>query len=188
MSIEWITVILSAATLVVIAASALAAVIQLRHLRASNQLDALLEILEQWNDPSVLNAYSHFHTIDKKLDDPAYVTMLRTGRSHDRGSFPEFLVFDLWEQVGTYVKHRLIDETTFLDLASRQVLNAYRRGAPMVEILRTAGGPAVFENFEYLAARALLYERRYPDGSYPRSTPRMAQLEPVDPSPQPPSA
>lgn len=43
----------SVATLVVVGAAATAALIQLRHLRTSNQLTAFLGILNQWNLPVV---------------------------------------------------------------------------------------------------------------------------------------
>jgi len=47
MSVEIVNVMVSAATLVVVAAAATAALIQLRHLRTSNQLTALLGIMNQ---------------------------------------------------------------------------------------------------------------------------------------------
>jgi len=175
---ETIGIALSALTLVVIAATAVAAIVQLRHLRASNQLSALLEILDQWNQPSLQAAYSHFakHMADK-LADPEYLKLLNSGASPDRGSNPEFLVFDLWEQIGAYCKHGLIDEGILLDVVATQVFNAWKRAWPVVKILRAKNGPAVFENFEYLAVKSELYSRRHIDGSYPPGVPRFPDLE-----------
>jgi len=71
-SAEWIGVVLSASTLIVIAATAVAAVIQRRHLRASNQLSALLEILDQRNTPGLREAYARFFSdLPSRLSDPA---------------------------------------------------------------------------------------------------------------------
>ena len=177
MSGETISIALSAATLIVIAATAIAAIVQLRHLRTSNQLTALLEILDQWNQPTLLAAYSHFNqNMPDKIDDPEYVKVLQTGGSMDRGAHPEFLVCDLWEQVGTYAKYGLIDETILLDIVAAQVSNAWKRVWPAIEIIRRRTGPATFENFEYLAVRAELFQRRTPNGVYPRNLPRMADL------------
>jgi len=178
-SVEWIGIMLSAATLLVIGATAVAAVVQLRHLRASNQLSALLEILDQWNTPALREAYARFYSdLPAKLSDPDFRADYASKGSIDRSAHPEMLVFDLWEQVGTYAKHGLIDERILLDIISSQVLNAWRRAAPALEIARKANGPATAENFEYLAVKAARWNTKYSDGTYPRGYPRMAELEP----------
>ena len=179
MSIEWIGIMLSDATLLVIGETAVAAVIQLRHLRASNQLSALLEILDQWNAPALRDAYARFHSdLPAKLADPQFRADYSKEGSMDRSTHPEMLVFDFWEQVGTYTKHGLIDERILLDIISAQVFNAWKKASPAVELARKANGGAVAENFEYLAVRAALWNKRYSDGTYPRGFPRMAELEP----------
>jgi len=103
MSSETVGLILAAVTLLVIGASAVAAIVQLRHLRASNQLSALLEIMNQWNQPALQAAYGEFAgTMSRRISDPEYVTLLESPSFIDREKHPEFLIFDLWEQVGTY--------------------------------------------------------------------------------------
>jgi hypothetical protein len=177
MSGESIGIALSVLTLVVIAATAVAAIVQLRHLRASNQLSALLGILDQWNQPAFQSAYSQFHqNIAAKLADPTYQKLLRSGGSPDRGSHPELLVFDFWEQVGTYCKHGLIDENIFLDIVSAQVSNAWKRACPAIELIRVGNGDSACENFEYLAVRSELYSRKHAGGSYPPGLPRFKEL------------
>jgi hypothetical protein len=177
MSAESISIALSAATLAVIAATAVAAIVQLRHLRASNQLSALLEILDQWNQPSLRLAYSHFISeMPAKVADPKYLKSLESSGSFDRTAYPEFLVFDLWEQLGTYAKYRLIDETMLLDIVASQVLSAWHRASPAIDAMRRRGGLAVFENFEYLAVRAEAFNKRFPGGTYPPGMLRMAQV------------
>ncbi len=177
MNAEVMNLVLSTVTLVVVAAAAVAAIVQLRHLRASNQLNALLAILDQWSQPTVRAAYVEFsRRMPEKLADPEYVAALRAPGSLDRGTYPEFLVFDLWEQVGTYAKHGLIDESILLDITSSQVSNAWKLAAPVVAIVRATHGPSSFENFEYLAVRSDLWTKRYPNGTYPAGLPRMPQL------------
>ena len=173
MNPETLNLVLSAATLIVVAAAAIAAIVQLRHLRQSNQISALLEILNQWNQPALQQAYAEFSRMPDKLKDPAYVERLNAPGSLDRGNHPEFLVCDFWEQVGTYAKHGLLDERILLDIVSAQVANAWKLAAPMLAISRARHGLSVFENFEYLAVHAEQWSRRYPDGTYPAGLPRM---------------
>ncbi|HKU81677.1 MAG TPA: hypothetical protein VJP76_05860 [Candidatus Tumulicola sp.] len=177
MSAETLNLVLSAATLVVVAAAAVAAIVQLRHLRQSNQIDALLEILNQWNQPALQRAYVEFFHLAEKLADPAYLALLNVPGSIDRGTHPEFLICDFWEQVGTYTKHGLIDERILLDVISAQVANAWTLAEPLVTILRSTRDASVFENFEYLAVRSAQWSARYPQGTYPSGVPRMAELK-----------
>ena len=179
MSAEWLSVGLSALTLVVIAATAVAAVIQLRHLRASNQLSALLEILDQWNAPSLREAYARFYSdLPARLSDTDFRADYSNRGSLDRAAHPEMLVFDFWEQVGTYAKHGLIDEKILLDIVSAQVYFAWKRAEPALAISRATNGPSTGENFEYLAVKAKRFTEKYADGTYPRGLPRMSELEP----------
>jgi len=53
MSLEAWSAVFSGATFVVIAASAIAALVQLRHLRSSNQLAGMIEINRMWHDPQI---------------------------------------------------------------------------------------------------------------------------------------
>jgi hypothetical protein len=176
-SAEVVSLVLSAATLLVVAAAAVAAIVQLRHLRTSNQLSALLEIMNQWNQPTLQSAFAEFaRTMSTKMDDPQYIKLLETPGSIDRGTHPEFLIFDLWEQIGTYSKHGLIDESMLLDIVSSQVSNAWKLAEPAIARIRRHAGPAAMENFEYLAVRSALWHKRYPDGVYPVHLPRMAEL------------
>ena len=42
--------------------------------------------------------------------------------------------------------------------------------------MRRTRGDALYENFEYLAVRGVLFDRAHPHGCYPRGTPRIAEL------------
>jgi hypothetical protein len=176
-STQAISIALSMATLLVVGAAAVAAIIQLRHLRASNQLNALLGIMSQWNLPPVQAALSELRALPEKMNEPTYVQALRTPGSLDRAHFPEFLALDLWEQIGTYSKYGLIDENILLDIVSAQVANAWRLAEPAIAVVRARTGQSAFENFEYLAVRADLWGRRYPNGTYPANQPHMTDLK-----------
>jgi hypothetical protein len=177
-SAESVGLILSGATLVVIAATAIAAIVQLRHLRASNQVNAFFAIMSQWNSEALQAAYATFlRELPNKLADPKYVKRLKDPSQRlDRASNQEFLIFDFWEQVGTFAKRGLIDETILLDIVSAQVLGAWQAGEPVITIVRERTGLATFENFEYLAVRAAFWQKHFPDGTYPSRLPRMSDL------------
>lgn len=176
MTTDSINIAISSATLLVVATASVAAIVQLRHLRTSNQLNAVLEIMNQWNIPGVQAALSELKQIPAKMQDPEYVKMLGAPGSVDRLRYQEFLAFDLWEQIGTFVKRGLVDESTLLDITSAQIVNAWKLAEPAIAVLRAERGPSTFENFEYLAVRATLWSRRYPDGTYPARLPRMSEL------------
>ncbi|HMD02133.1 MAG TPA: hypothetical protein VKG44_04125 [Candidatus Baltobacteraceae bacterium] len=173
MPYEAVSAFAALGTLLVIAASAIAALVQLRHLRQSNQLSGLLSVLELFQD-------EHFHALidfvrtdlSKRMEDPDF----RAGLEEipvDRREHPEFHVAEMYEEIGSYVRSGLIDETLFLQGHWFNVLLYWRLLQPAIAICRKSR-PFVFENFEYLAARAHAWRESHPAGNYPAGVPRMA--------------
>lgn len=180
MPLELWNTIFAGGTFFVIAATAIAAVIQLRHLRAGNQLNALLTLMRMWDSPEMQNHIQYTRTVlQEKLKDPAVVAEYAAG-GISRASHPEMLVADFWEQIGTFAKWELVDERSWLDILSSQVVAAWRLLEVPITAMRSSAGLSAFENFEYLAARAMLWQQRYPDGAYPKGTPRMAAFDAAD--------
>jgi hypothetical protein len=177
MSTELWSTIFAGATFVVIGATAVAALIQLRHLRASNQLTALLTLMQMWNTPDLQEHIRYMRgELQGKLKDPNFLAEFRRGPV-SRAEHPEFLVADFWEQVGSFMKYDLMDESSWLDVASPQIINAWDSLEPAITAGRQRSGLSGFENFEYAAVRARLWFRRYPGGNYPAGTPRMQELK-----------
>ena len=73
MSVELVNTIATLGTFVVIAATAIAAIVQLRHMRGSNQITALNKLRETMETPD-FQAASHFvaSELPAKLRDPAF--------------------------------------------------------------------------------------------------------------------
>lgn len=177
MALEVWNTIFSAATFAVIAATAIAALIQLRHMRTGNQLNAMLTLMEMWDTPEMQGHIQYMRTtLQDKLKDPTFLAQYRE-RGVSRATHQELLVADFWEQIGTFMKYRLVDERAWLDILSPQVLRAWDDLEPAIAAMRERFGPAAFENFEYMAVRARLWQERYPDGVYPAGQPRMADLK-----------
>ena len=176
MSLELWNTIFAGATFVVIAATAIAALVQLRHLRNSNELNALLTLMEMWQEPGMQEHIKYTRTtLREKLQDPEYLSQYnKFGLS--RVEHPEMLVADFWEQIGTFMKHQLFDESAWLDIAAAQAARSWADLEPIIRTMQAAGGPSAYENFEYLAVRATLWQARHPLGAYPAGLPRMREL------------
>jgi hypothetical protein len=175
--LEFWNTVFSGFTLAVVAAAAVAAIVQLRHLRASNQLSALLAVLQTWQDGK-FQEWMEFvrNDLPERVKDPTFLEGLRDPMG-ERGDHPELRVCDWFEQVGSYMKQGLLDERLFLDLISGNAVRYWTRLWPVIRILRERMGPALYENFEYLAVRSSLWNKKFPNGLYPRGMPRFAELE-----------
>ena len=179
MTIEIWNVIFSAATFIVIAVTAIAATIQLRHLRASNQLTALVTLLEDWQKPE-MQSWVQFVRGDglaRRLQDPEYLGNLsETGR--DRALHPWLHICDYYEQLGSYLKYGLVDKPSFFDVSSITVSALYKALLPCIERLReVTNNRSIFENFEYLAVQASLWIKAHPNGAYPAGVPHYDELK-----------
>ena len=72
MSAEWFTAIGTLGTFVVITVSAIAALMQLRHMRGSNQIIALNELRETMESPAFRAAQNFIaRELPQRLQDPA---------------------------------------------------------------------------------------------------------------------
>lgn len=167
--------IVSTVTLLVVAATAFAALRQIRQLRAQNTLTGMLKILDDWRDPAfrALHHYSRIKLPDK-MRDPAYLDELDSSPI-DRTKHPELDLCDWYEQVGTYLKHGLLDEELFMDIGAAACNGAWQALEPVVLRMRSTRGDTLYENFEYAVARGILFQRRI-GSTYPRGTPRIREL------------
>ena len=167
--------LVSTATLLVVAGAAFAALRQIRQLRAQTTLAGLLKVLDDWRDPEFQRIVAYVRNeLPKKVQEPGFLDDLEN--MHDQEKHPELAICAWYEQIGSYMKHGLLDETIMLDVASSSTNTMWRSLAPVVERMRRTRGDALWENFEYMAARGVLFQRAHPNGCYPRDTPRMAEL------------
>ena len=174
MSAEIVSAAAAVGTFVVIAATAIAAVVQLRHMRASNQLNAFMTIGHDFERPEFREMQSYVRNeLLAKMQEPGYGADILAGHGVDRVKYPEAIVCGFYEQLGIFLKHRLVDETVFLDAYYPLVIRNWERLLPFIAINRQVGGPASWENFEYAAVRAYQWAERYPNGTLPDGFPRL---------------
>jgi hypothetical protein len=164
--LEILNTVAAIGTFLVIATTAIAAVIQLRHMRANNQLEGLLSVLGRVEDANFNRWVTEAQRqVPEMLADPAYVQSVIDG-TYDR-NVAWLNLANSYDWVGSLVKNRLIPEDAFLDVYSYRIQNAWRIIEPLAALVRPKIS-GVWENFEYLVVKAEDWERRYPNGNYPK--------------------
>jgi hypothetical protein len=164
---------------VVIAASAVVAIVQLRHMRAGNQLQALLSVERDFHAVDLQEAFRYCQAeLPARMQDAQYRAELATIGFIDIRRHPEMVVCNWFNQMGTLAKNDLVSEDAFLDLFGRLVDHYWRLLEPTIAVLRRLRGPAQYENFESLAMRARRWRERHNAGLYPRNAPRLAVADP----------
>lgn len=173
MSAEWVTAIATAGTFVVIAASAMAALFQLRHMRGSNQIVALTECRETLESPEFRSAQRFVsYELPDRLNDP--IEARKAAQIPFVGEYEAIAtVANFFESMGLFVKTGIIDRHIACDFWSFVVLRNWHALLPITSYVRDKlAQPALWENFEYMAALSERYQREYPS-SYPHGLPHM---------------
>ena len=172
MSLELWSTIAAVGTFLVIAASAIAAFVQLRHIRVSNLHAGLQSTFGMLLDPSIRELLNFIrHDLAERMKDEGFRAELRE-IPVDRSRHPELYLCDLYNHVGSFVRNGLIDEKIYLQTEWYNVnLYWHLLREPVAEIRKNR--PYVFENFEWLAAQAQKWSKEHPHGDYPPDQPRM---------------
>ena len=178
-SAEFWTAFGTMGTFIVVAISAVAALAQLRHVRTANELQALLSVQRDFQEPDLQQALHYVQLqLPERMRDPAYRAELEAIGFVDPHRHPEMVACNWFNQVGTLLKNGLVAEGAFLDLFGRLVDHYWRLLEPAIAVLRRRRGPGQYEGFEYLAMRSQRWRRRFHDGDYPKDEPRLAVSDP----------
>lgn len=178
MTLELINTLATCATFLVIMASAIAALLQLRHLRAGNDLQGLLKVLETAYQPAIQEAFDFLsHDFPEKMKDPAFRQELLE-HPIDSHVHKELIAMEYYERIGSFVKNGMISQRFYLDCSSPDLY--WSSLAPVVSAMRESHGKSAYENFEYLVVLSQEWNARYPDGNYPKGAQRL-KLPPFNP-------
>jgi len=178
MSLELCNTVATVGTFLVISATALAAIVQLRHMRGSNQISVLTELRATLQTPEFLKAVHYVYSeLPSKIQDPAFRYQLakrvaRTVENNEQISYVE-TVGDYYENVGVFAKTGLVDRRLLLDIHAAVVLDAWNALIDVTAILRGHYGSSIYENFEYLAVLSQDWTNAHPSGSYPGNVRRI---------------
>ena len=115
---------------VVIATTAIAAIVQLRHMRGSNQITALNELRETMETPEYQDAQQFVMTeLSVKLSDPAFRRQIFDRSAGTPDTRPMIAkvnrIGNFFETLGALVKAEMIDRDLALDVLSGNVARAW---------------------------------------------------------------
>ena len=179
MSFEAVAALAQVATFVVIAATAAASMVQLRHLRAANQVSSVRVLLEEYEGAELRDAF-HFVRADlaARLQDPVFREELRTGKS-DRLTHPEITICNFFDKWGAHYREGAIDRRAFMRQMAGVTVGFWKRLEPAIVLMSYPSGVNTsFEAFEYLTVEAQRWIARHPNGDYPKGMPRIALVDP----------
>jgi hypothetical protein len=181
MSLELVNTFATLGTFVVIAATAIAALAQLRHMRGSNQIVALNELRERRETPEFLAAQQFIEELPVIMRDSAFRYQLanQSARTDENAPLIERIsrIGNYYEAVGILVKTGLVEKNLVLDFWWFNVVNDWERLAPAMAIFRRKGGQDLWENFEYLVVLARDWGASHPMGTYPAGVPRLTHKD-----------
>jgi hypothetical protein len=173
MSLELVNTLATFGTFLVIAGTAIAAIVQLRHARSSNQIEALAELYEGMQNPELQCAIRFVeNSLGEKLKDPDFRYQL----AHTNAMKTETVAWwaeirrvgNFYENIGLLVKNGLADKDLVLDMFSYIAAGYWDKLAAYVAIRRRATGrKAIWENFEYLTVLSQDWLAAHSDGAYP---------------------
>jgi hypothetical protein len=165
LSLEQWSFVTAICTLVVLTAAALAALVQLRHIRGNNELSAFSEAFDLWYHERIQNGLRFIQReLPHKMQELSFRQSLDTAGPVDHSEHLELNVVDFFDNIGVYVVLGIVREDLILLPASQLIRILWRTLSPTIAIMRRQRGASLYINFEYLAARAEQWDATYPDG------------------------
>lgn len=175
MSAEWATALGTIGTFVVITASAVAALMQIRHMRSGNAISLLTAYNNEFDTQEFQLAFNYVRSVlpDRLNEDDALDALAQAPPFVDEFASIRTIA-NFFEDMGAFVFTKLLDRRIVCTLYAENVTSAWRSIAPVAALLREKlEAPAVWENFEYLAVLSEEFIARYPGGLFPGSLRRM---------------
>jgi hypothetical protein len=177
MSLELWNTLATFGTFVVITATAIAALIQLRHMRGSNQISALSDLYAKRQAPEfVLASHFVFTGLPAKMQDPAFRYQIahREARTAENAELIAhiLIVGSFYEEMGLFVKAGLVDPDLVCDMHAPNIVAGWNALLEPLSVFRY-DSPAWGENFEYLAVVAEDWAAKHRLGAYPAHTRRI---------------
>jgi hypothetical protein len=167
-------------TFVVIAATAVTAIVQLRHLRSGNQLMWMRGLAQDYEGAEFRDAF-HFvrSELTERLKELPFRKELRSGLI-DRAKHPEVVVLNLFENWGRYYRGGAVDRALFLSQFCRVIVGHWDVLEPAIALIatRTDGVNTSFGSFEYLTVKARAWMTSNPHADYPKGAPRIPLKDP----------
>lgn len=175
MSPEWLSAVASFLTFFVIALSAGFALLQMRHMRGANQISLFTAYNSEFDTPEFQLAFAYVRSeLPERLKEDRVLNELAAAPPFVGEYAAIRTIANFFEDMGAFVLTGLLDERTVCTLYSENVTSAWAAIAPVTALLRhKLNSPSIWENFEYLAFLGTRFIEINPNGTYPRTLPRM---------------
>ena len=176
MSLQLFDSIATFATFIVIAATAVAAIFQLRHSRGGNQIAALTVLRNAYQSPEFSNARRFVVTkLEEQSHNPEFRYQwanysARTGEFNDPIDCVR-LVGNYFEDMGAFVAAGLLDSNLVNMIYAADLTECWSKMQTLVTMTRRKI-PIAWEYFEYAAMLAERWIIEHAEGSYPANAPR----------------
>jgi hypothetical protein len=149
----------------------MAALVQLRHMRGSNEIAALTELRETIESPHFQARFRELlGPFQDRMNDPSFRRIVMSEKR--LSGMEEFqcaiMIGNFFENAGALVKHHIVDADLFCDLWGSNVIGAWSAIEHLVANRRVVTGPYLYENFEYLVLVSERFAAKYPNGTLPR--------------------
>lgn len=177
MNWEALTALATAGTFFVILISAFAALRQLRHAHATNQIAALIEFRETLESPrSVAARHFIISELAGRLEDPVEAAKL-THLPFEGDYQVIHYVANFFETFGLLVKHKIVAENLACESFGYIILSTWKALAPVITCARRTAGMDFWGSFEYMAHLAEKYNEKVGGsyGTYPKGVERMPE-------------
>jgi hypothetical protein len=178
-SLEFVNAAAQLATLIVITATAIAAIVQLRHVRTGNQIALLSKLHDSLQSPDFVEARRFVsRELPAILRDPSQRALLQLGPPGPANLRLAIMLGNFYENIGMFVRLGIVDRETVCELWNGLIGEAWSGLAPLLALMRKE--PVhfdVWENFEYLAMLVEDWVAQHPIGTYPRGARRLTLPE-----------
>lgn len=180
-----LTAVASAATAVIIAATAVAAVVQLRHMRAGNAIEAILSFRSIIEDEQHRHATNVLRTgdLERAMQDAHFRRFLyRRLMQRPTADVPEsyvdlldsaMLMGNCFELIGGMIRNKVATPDIFLPNYWWVVVGVWDRMSSWISLMRQySGSDGMYVDFEFLTVLAREWGEKHPD-SYAHGYARM---------------
>jgi hypothetical protein len=182
MPLEIVNTIAALTTAAVIAATAVAALAQLRHLRAGNQIAGFLTLRTMLDDDAHQRAIALLEREGDLTHDQDYQAYTKAVFANipipGNDRFREVraavvMIANSFEVMGTLVRNGIVDRRLFLEQYCSTIVNMWRRLEHYIAAAREVqADDGIWEDFEYLAALSRDFIAQH-QSVYPKGVPRM---------------
>lgn len=134
------------------------AIYQFREARRAAQFDATQRMVDRMLEPDFNRALRYvIDHLPIRMSDPEYTAELESSRGWDVDPerHPELIVLARLEEIGIYLRHRLLLGDALLDFNAALILQSWEPLEEVVHVMRKSHrNPRVWSNAEYLYQRA----------------------------------